>query len=185
MKLIVGLGNPGSKYAFTYHNLGFMVVDSLSNRLGGSWQKFSASSSICNLTTQDALLLKPLTFMNNSGQSVNEIISYFKIELEDIWVIHDELDLPLGEMRLSFDSSSAGHRGVQNIIDTLGSQAFWRWRLGINMSSVDIPAENYVLTVITENNKDAIFSCIQKTTDLLIWALMKGIDEAKAKSREK
>lgn len=114
MYIIVGLGNPGQKYTNTRHNVGFMVADRL--------KKFGLPKSKC-------LLVKPQTFMNRSGEAVKKVI-YDK--LERLWVIHDDLDLSLGTVRIKFGGSSAGHLGVQSVIDALGSDQFWRIRVGID-----------------------------------------------------
>src|SRR3989338_7919398 len=122
MKLIVGLGNPEQKYLPTLHNVGWRVVEILAQT--ASWTNFSAHSRICRLPQVDALLLQPQTFMNESGRSVREVVEYYKIALPDLWVVHDDLDLPAGQGRLNFDSSSAGHRGAQRLIGWLRAKRF-------------------------------------------------------------
>jgi PTH1 family peptidyl-tRNA hydrolase len=184
MKLIVGLGNPGKKYEGTFHNLGFRAVEKLVREENGVWKNFSTISEICRLQTPQAIILKPLTYMNESGRAVSEIINYFKISLDDLWVIHDDLDLPLGELRINFDSSSAGHRGVQSIIETLSNQAWWRFRLGIARPPVNIAAEDFVLTKPTDIVADSITTCISETADLLKLSLTEGIAKAQIKINE-
>jgi len=158
MKLIVGLGNPGKKYEHTRHNLGFMVVDTLVAEHGGSWQNYSAHSATCKLGlgTNEVLLLKPQTFMNESGTSVAEVVGFYKIEPQDMWVVHDDLDLPFAKLKSSFDSSAAGHRGVQSIIDALGSQKFNRLRLGIGRPPEPTSAETFVLQPFTTDEQQQL-----------------------------
>ncbi len=131
MLLVVGLGNPGQKYAATRHNVGFMVVDKLAERwkAGAYREKFSGVFS--RLSSPDAVLLKPLTFMNLSGESVQAAMQFFKVELRDVLVVHDELDLPFGECRLKQGGGAAGHNGLRSIMQHCGGEAFPRLRIGI------------------------------------------------------
>lgn len=129
----MGLGNPGDKYKDTRHNVGFMVVDKLAHELGGAdivWemsQKLAAEVA----KTGEVVLAKPTTFMNASGMAVRKIIDFYKMKPEDVWVIHDDLDLPLGKIRIRVGGASAGHHGVDSLIKELGSDKFVRVRLGI------------------------------------------------------
>ncbi|MDP3941823.1 MAG: aminoacyl-tRNA hydrolase [bacterium] len=146
MKLIVGLGNPGEKYQHTRHNLGFMVVEKFlkdfHEETTTEWSdenKFKAD--IARITWQpkkgksvSLVLAKPKTFMNNSGMAVSLISSFHKIAPEDIWIINDELDLPLGSMKIRFGGAAAGHRGVESVMESLGTDKFWRFRMGIGES---------------------------------------------------
>ncbi len=137
MRLIVGLGNPGKEYARTRHNMGFAVLDALAKTIEGTrhWKEQSefrahtlrGKFSCC----EDVLLAKPQTFMNASGQAVAALAHYYRLHAGDIVLVHDELALPFGTLRLSHDASAANHNGVQSVIDALGSQAFWRLRVGI------------------------------------------------------
>ena len=146
MKLIVGLGNPGEKYVQTRHNLGFLVLEhffrDFSPVVDGNWsmeKKFKGE--IAELSWQPkagkaekVILLKPQTFMNLSGESVKAAADYYHILSEDIWVVHDELDLPLGSLKIRIGGTSAGHKGVQSVMDHLGTEKFWRFRMGIGAS---------------------------------------------------
>ena len=176
MKLIVGLGNPGNPHLNTLHNIGFAVVEALAKDLSASWTEFSQISQLSKLTALEATLLKPQTFMNQSGRSLAEIVSYFKVLPTDLWLVHDDLDLTAGELRISFDSSSAGHKGVQNIIDILGTQAFWRWRLGIGRPPTNMTAEDYVLTKPNADSKNILNASLARTVTLIKQALNQGID---------
>ena len=139
MKLIVGLGNPEKKYDNTRHNIGFMLVDYLyeewlSKEDFDSWgrnKKLLADVSIGTINNEKIMIAKPLTYMNNSGRSVQAIAAYFKIAAKDIYVLHDELDLTLGNYKIQTGKSSAGHNGVESIINQLGNNDFSRIRIGI------------------------------------------------------
>lgn len=149
--LIIGLGNPGEKYQKTRHNFGKMVAEKL-------------------LTTDlpPGLIVKTLgCFMNESGGEAIRILNYQKIKPENLIVIHDDLDLPFGEIKVAFDSSSAGHKGVQNIIDTLKTQKFWRVRMGIGKSET-VPAEKYVLENFTKEEQEKLPAIIDKAVSLLL-----------------
>lgn len=183
MKLIVGLGNPGQKYQDTLHNLGFMVVDKLATTNKATWKKFSNISEIYQLP-QQGILLKPLTYMNESGRAVREIVDYYKIELPNLLVVHDDLDLSVGDLRMNFDSTSAGHRGVQSIIEALSSKAWWRCRLGIGRPLVGMSTEDFVLTRPSALTLDTLNKTITETVDLLNLALRESIAAAQLKIKE-
>lgn len=143
MKLVVGLGNPGEKYEHTRHNLGFMAVDRFlqdckkaSETTWTEESKFKSLIAEClhKSTNEKILLLKPLTHMNASGLAVKAAGAFYNIEPNDIWIVHDELDLPLGSMKIRNGGSSAGHRGIESIMHELGTEKFWRFRLGIGVN---------------------------------------------------
>lgn len=135
MKLIIGLGNPGKEYEKTRHNAGFLCVDFLRKEFGFETfipnKKMSATISAGTLKTEKLLLVKPDTFMNDSGTAVRALIDFYKLSPQDIAVVHDDLDIALGTERTTLSSRAAGHNGIQDIIDTLGTQDFFRIRLGI------------------------------------------------------
>ena len=150
--LIVGLGNPGKEYAKTRHNAGFMFADHFreENRENFSEWEFSKklNSEICSDKSggKKIILLKPQTFMNLSGEAIAAAKKYYKVNLGNIFIVHDDIDLPLGTFRVSQNASSAGHQGVQNIIDQLGTKDFTRIRIGIgNQRNKKIATEKYVL----------------------------------------
>lgn len=146
MKLIVGLGNPGREYEKTRHNAGFMVMDAIAQelRVDINQNKFKGLYTKTNVGGESVLLLKPQTFMNLSGESVREIMDFFKIDKKDMIVIYDDLDLPVGKIRLRQKGSAGGQNGVKNIIQHLGSQDFNRIRVGIGKDS-RIATVDYVL----------------------------------------
>lgn len=131
-KLIVGLGNPGEKFKGTRHNLGFELVDEHRRKTNGEEWKFEKkfNSEFCILNSE-VILLKPQTFMNLSGSAVARFVNFYKIDPEDILIIHDDLDLPLGKIKIRLGGSAAGHHGVESIIEKLGTDKFVRLRLGI------------------------------------------------------
>ncbi|MBT3817601.1 MAG: aminoacyl-tRNA hydrolase [Candidatus Magasanikbacteria bacterium] len=138
MLLIIGLGNPGKSYLKTRHNVGFMILDELREALqtydANPWElskKFNAEISGANVKGEKIILVKPMTFMNRSGQSVGLIANYYKILPKDILVIHDDKDIQLGEYKVHTDRSAAGHNGIKSIIQYIGTQDFTRFRVGI------------------------------------------------------
>lgn len=161
MKLIIGLGNPGKEYENTRHNAGFMVLDRLAPREG--WKnEHQLHANVLKLahSNQQTVLAKPQTFMNNSGQAVAALLNYYKMPLEDLLVMYDDFDLPLGTIRARQSGSSGGHNGMQSIIDALNTENISRIRIGIgNMQDPDfvekkIPREDYVLLPFKEAERE-------------------------------
>ena len=134
MKLIVGLGNPGKKHEKTRHNIGWMILDEFLQQNSDNFSPFSENKKFnAEISKGDQVILaKPLTFMNNSGHAVQAIMSFYKIQPQDLLVIHDEVDLELGKTKLETGRSSAGHNGVKSIIDLIGTQDFARARVGVS-----------------------------------------------------
>jgi len=144
MKLIIGLGNPGKEYEKTRHNAGFILLNEIQKDFNFSEfkmeKKFDAEISEGNVAGEKIILCKPQTFMNLSGKTVRAILDFYKLSADDTIVIHDDLDIKLGTFKIATDSSSAGHNGVQNIIDVLGTQKFKRIRVGIGSATTDEPS---------------------------------------------
>lgn len=191
MKLIVGLGNPGEKYVDTRHNVGFMVVDKLAHELGGSdirWE--NSEKHKANIAkTGEVILVKPETFMNASGVAVRSIASFYKISSEDVWVVHDDLDLPLGKIRIRVGGASAGHHGIDSIIRELGSDKFVRIRLGIGRgkSGSGIVADrmmprssvvNFVLSRFGRSEAGEFKHLVKRGVEAVRIAIFKGVDRA-------
>lgn len=134
MKLIVGLGNPGKEYENTRHNVGFMVMDRLADVLNVSISssKFKGEYVKLKYKGEDVILLKPMTYMNSSGESVIQVMNYFKIDVNDLLVVYDDMDMPTGKLRLRESGSAGGHNGVKSIIAHVGTQTFKRIRVGID-----------------------------------------------------
>ncbi len=178
MKLIVGLGNPGKKYEHTRHNMGFDVIDCFSDlaKIDIDKEAFKGMVGRGRVFDEDVYLLKPLTYMNLSGESVREIVSYFKIPLEDIIVIYDDMALEPGKIRLRLSGSSGGHKGMQNIIDNLSSQDIKRIRIGIGEPTFD--TIDYVLSKPLKDERPLIDEAINNAVEALKVIIKNGFDSA-------
>ncbi|KPJ56785.1 hypothetical protein AMJ49_03885 [Parcubacteria bacterium DG_74_2] len=168
--LIIGLGNPGKKYEKTRHNIGFRVIDEL--RKKNNFPAFRLSKKFNTLISKDKkiILAKPQTFMNSSGQAVKSLVSFYKIKSQDIIVTHDDLDLPLEKIKISEDSRSAGHKGVQSIIDEIGTKNFTRFRIGIKpqkFQGLVHRTEKFVLEKFTKDEEKIIKQVIKQTVEAL------------------
>lgn len=180
IKLFVGLGNPGAEYEGTRHNAGFMWIDALAQVWQLSLQPEKGFWGLLARTQQGGhpvWLLKPQTFMNRSGQSVNALVRFYKIQPEEILVIHDELDLPPGQAKLKFAASHAGHNGLKDIEAQLGTRDYWRLRLGIGHPGVRSEVINWVLKRPAPTHQKAIQECIDRTLES-ITSLVQGEFEA-------
>ncbi|MGG0719531.1 aminoacyl-tRNA hydrolase [Robertmurraya massiliosenegalensis] len=167
MKLIVGLGNPGKQYEKTRHNIGFEVIDELSERLQIplNQSKHKGLYGIGNVRGEKVILLKPLTYMNLSGESVRPLMDYYQIELEDVIVIYDDLDLPVGRIRLRQKGSAGGHNGIKSMIAHMGTQEFNRIRVGINRPTNGQPIVDYVLGRFTKEEREQLELVIKKCSE--------------------
>ncbi len=188
MKLIVGLGNPGRGYANNRHNVGFICLSHFARTQGIRFDKKQGCARIGTGEVADSkvVVAKPQTYMNLSGQSVSRLIKKFDINLDDLLVIHDDLDLPLGRIRIRYGGGSGGHNGVDSIINALGSQDFIRLRVGIgrpvkNEDSTE-PSDDeiitYVLSDFTPDEKQAITQVIPKVTEAIYCLLTEGLTSA-------
>ena len=155
MKLIVGLGNPGREYEHTRHNAGFDVLDRLADLLntGISQSKFNALITTVRSGQETILLMKPQTYMNNSGEAVIQAVQFYKIPVDQILVIHDDLDLPVGKIRIRTSGSAGGQKGMNNIIDHLHTQEIARIRVGIDKNPL-IPIVDYVLGKVPAEQRE-------------------------------
>ncbi len=198
MKLIVGLGNFGEKYEKTRHNLGFMLVEHffqdfepIKNTVWDSSSKFK--SDIAQIEWQPkhgslekVILAKPKTFMNNSGMAVKLIVDFFKIEPIDVWVVHDDIDLPLGNMKIRFGGASAGHHGVESIMEHLNTDKFWRFRMGIGQQKTKGEVadyemknvEDYVLGNFAGAEKGKLKDLIKRGVKAIEESLEDGLEAA-------
>ncbi|TET17759.1 MAG: aminoacyl-tRNA hydrolase [Dehalococcoidia bacterium] len=188
MKLIVGLGNPGRGYANNRHNVGFVCLNHFARTEGIRFDKKQSKAriGIGEVAGSKVVLAKPQTYMNLSGQSVSRLIKKFNINLDDLLVIHDDLDLPLGKIRIRHGSSSGGHKGIDSIITELGSQDFLRLRVGIGrpivtpgstqISEADIVA--YVLSDFTSEEKQIITQVIPRVSEAILCLLSEGLAAA-------
>ena len=169
MKLIIGLGNPGSLYVNTRHNMGFMALDLFAERNNLSFneeKKFKCLLATKSFKGEKVLFAKPLTYMNLSGDSVILLMNYFKIPVEDILVIHDDLDSNPGRVRLRADGSSGGHNGLKSIIQNIGTEGFKRIKLGIGRDR-NIPVPDYVLGQIKAEDLEVTKEAISTASDAI------------------
>lgn len=179
MKLIVGLGNPTKDYEKTRHNAGFMVMDALSKELSTSISnsKFKGEYVKVKYKGEDIFLLKPMTYMNNSGESVIQIMNFFKISPNDLIVIYDDLDMPTGRLRLRENGSAGGHNGIKSIIANIGTQNFKRIRVGIDRHP-RIPVVDYVLGRFSKDEQPLIEAGINDAVKAVMLTLDKGFTAA-------
>lgn len=169
MKLIVGLGNPGKEYAGTRHNCGFMVIDRLASKLNVDvdQNKFKGLYAKVKYHGEDIILLKPQTYMNLSGEAVIAAMNFFKIDIDDILVIYDDLDMPVGKLRLRKTGSAGGHNGIKNIIAHLNSQDFKRIRVGIDRHKY-MNVADYVLSRFSKVESEAIEQGIENAANAVL-----------------
>jgi peptidyl-tRNA hydrolase, PTH1 family len=167
LRIIVGLGNPGPEHLVTRHNAGFWFVDLLARRHGGEfrdYRKYSGETARITLSEQEIVLLKPTTYMNRSGLSVRQLSEFYKIAPEDILVAHDELDLPVGSVRLKQGGGHGGHNGLRDTIAHIG-ETFWRLRLGIGHPGNKAEVIDYVLTRAPRPEEDLILEAVGTAAD--------------------
>jgi PTH1 family peptidyl-tRNA hydrolase len=180
LKVVVGLGNPGLRYARTRHNLGFWVVDLLSEKWGIPLTKHKFGSKVGEgrFLTEQVLLVKPQTFMNRSGEAVGDLVRFYQLDPADLLVIYDDLDLAPGLLRVRPSGSAGGHRGVANIIDHLQSGAFPRVRIGIGSPPEHLDAAAYVLQVIDEAETKMLEEACQRAAEAVELWLKEGVQAA-------
>lgn len=179
MKLFVGLGNPGKKYEHTRHNMGFDVIDLFADlaQIDVDKEVFHGLMGRGEALGEDVMLFKPTTFMNLSGTAVREVISYFKIPLEDVIIIFDDMALEPGRIRLRNDGSSGGHKGMQDIIDNLGTDQIKRMRIGIGEPE-DRDNIDYVLSKPIKEERELIDEAIKNAVEALKETLKSNFDRA-------
>ena len=178
MKLIVGLGNPGKKYEHTRHNMGFDVVDLFAElaMIDVDKESFKGLLGRGKVFNQDVLILKPQTYMNLSGESVQQVAHFFKINLEDIIVVYDDMALAPGRIRLRASGSSGGHKGMQNIIEMMSSDQIKRIRIGIGEPTFDVI--DYVLAKPTKDEQEEIDIAIKDAVEALKTILKNNFEVA-------
>ena len=184
MKLIVGLGNPGRTYADNRHNLGFMCLKYFGKTQGIRFDRkqSQARTGSGEVAGNQVILARPQTYMNLSGQSVRQLVKKFNIDLDDLIVIHDDLDLPLGKIRIRQGGGSGGHKGIDSIISYLGSRDFIRLRVGIERPAApetdEIEIVNYVLSDFTPEEKEVIKRVLPSVSDAILCLLTEGLTAA-------
>jgi PTH1 family peptidyl-tRNA hydrolase len=182
MKLIVGLGNPGKEYHSNRHNIGFLCLNRFarSNGIAFDKKKGKARVGIGKVAGEEVVLAKPQTYMNASGTSVNQLLQRYKISLPDLIVVHDDLDLPLGKIRIRLGSSSAGHKGIKSIIESLGTQDFIRIRVGISRpqssdENVQDSIVDYVLGDFEPDENSLLEDTVRRVCEAILCLLTEGI----------
>ncbi|SNV60935.1 aminoacyl-tRNA hydrolase [Veillonella rodentium] len=179
MKLVVGLGNPGKQYAMTKHNIGFMVVDAIADSVPHTPWKEEQNADVCSITVdgEKVLLVKPQTFMNASGESVGPLMRYYKISPSDVYCIYDDMDLPVGKLRIRPNGSSGGHNGIKSLISHIGTEEFPRFRVGIGRPLPQWTVIDHVLSPFSDEVQDKVDKGIKDTVKAVLGTLEVGLDK--------
>jgi len=178
--IIVGLGNPGRAYRETRHNIGFTLVNHLADRLGVEFTRMESKSLVTKGTFagHQLILAKPMTYMNLSGQAVRSLVRFYKIPLDKLLTCYDDVDLPLGTMRMRPDGGAGGHKGMQSIIEQLGNQGFPRLRIGIGRPPGRKTAASYVLDDFSTEETEFLQVILDQAVDAVLTFVTDGIDAA-------
>jgi PTH1 family peptidyl-tRNA hydrolase len=177
MRAVVGLGNPGSEYTGTRHNVGFEVVDELVRRWNAKLKKWKSIADVAIVTDRDVVLVEPKTFMNLSGQAVNAVMAFYKIQPADVLVVVDEVQLPLGKLRLRPSGSAGGHNGLKSVIEHVGRD-FPRLRIGVDRGHPDWDLSDRVLSKFPANERDIVDRAIGRAADAVETFVSDGIHAA-------
>jgi len=183
LRIIVGLGNPGPEHQVTRHNAGFWFVDLLARRHGAEfrdYRKYSGEAARVNISGQDLVLLKPTTYMNRSGLAVRQLCDFYKVAADEVLVAHDELDLPVGTVRLKHGGGHGGHNGLRDTIAHIG-ETFWRLRLGVGHPGNKADVIDYVLTRAPRAEEDLIFDAVNLAADCIPLLIEQGAERAMTK----
>ena len=187
---MVGLGNPGVKYEFTRHNIGFRIVDNLALDIETEFKKVKSYYSLISremINNRKVILVKPQTFMNLSGRAVNKIVSYYKISFRNLLIIYDDLNLELGQIRIRKKGSAGGHKGMESIMQYLHSEDIPRLRIGIGNPSANFNFDcmSYVLSNFNDDEEDRIKETIKLSTEAIKTVLEDGFEKAMRKYNRK
>ena len=187
MKIFVGLGNPTPEYAATKHNVGFMLADLLKDELpADNWhEKFNALVSEAFFNGEKILIVKPQTFMNLSGEAVAPIVNFYKIDVQNLVVAHDDMDLPLGMIRLRPKGSGGGHHGIESIIQHIGTQNFPRIRIGVGRPPQNWTVNHHVLSPFTQDDAKIISETLKNLVPATLCIFKEGINNAMNKFNPK
>jgi PTH1 family peptidyl-tRNA hydrolase len=183
LRIVAGLGNPGPEHLVTRHNAGFWFVDLLARRHGGEfrdYRKFSGETARITVSGQELILLKPTTYMNRSGLSIRQLSDFFKVAPENVLVAHDELDLPVGVVKLKRGGGHGGHNGLRDTITHLGED-FWRLRIGIGHPGNKAEVLDYVLNRAPRMEEEMILDSVNGAADCLPLMLEQGAERAMTK----
>ncbi len=175
MKLVVGLGNPGRKYDGTRHNAGFDVVDALARRHRLDWESAPAEAVIAKWRARSALLAKPLTFMNLSGQAVGDLLRFYKIDFADCLVVVDDVNLDVGRLRARPDGSAGGHNGLKSIIDLVGTEGFARLRVGVGRGEARRDLADHVLAKFDPEERTIVAETVDRAADAVELFIAEGM----------
>jgi len=186
MKLIVGLGNPGKEHKTSRHNTGWMVIDALVHELKfeelKNEDKFKAKVSSGTVNNEKIILAKPVTYMNLSGEAVSALMNFYKIPPEDVWIIYDDLDLPLGQLRIRKEGGPGTHNGMKSVIEHMGVQNFPRFRVGIESRGETAPEQqdtsSFVLTSFTKDETPVAIEGMRKAVSAVILGLKEDLETA-------
>jgi len=187
VKVIVGLGNPGGTYQWTRHNIGFQVLDRLAkeSHISLGHKRFKTHYGKGSIHSLDVLLVKPQTFMNLSGLAVKGIIQYYKAGPEDLLVIHDDLDLPFGALRIKRWGGDGGHQGVRSIIDSAGGNNFMRLKVGIGRPPRGMDPADYVLRFFDEPERRQLEEVLSRAAECLVVMISEGVETAMNRFQKK
>lgn len=181
-EVIIGLGNPESQYDKTRHNIGFEIVDDFANKWGFTWQKNNKFNALLAEgfapNRQKIKLVKPLTYMNRSGQTIRAVLDWYKLSQDSILVIYDDMDLPLGKIRLRLSGSAGGHNGIKSIISHLNTQNFPRFRIGIGKSGSKERTISHVLGKFSATETQILHELKNLVEEAIILSLNEGIEKA-------
>ncbi|HUL29844.1 MAG TPA: aminoacyl-tRNA hydrolase [Thermodesulfobacteriota bacterium] len=180
MKIIIGLGNPGTQYRMARHNIGFRVVDRLGqmDAISIRTKRFNSLYGTGWIDSQQIVLSKPLTFMNRSGEAVKKVTDFFSLKMEDLIVVHDDLDLPLGRLRFKRRGGDGGHQGIRSIIERMGGNSFLRLKVGVGRPPQGTDPADYVLDVFDKNEELLLDQILFQAAESLKVLLLEGIDGA-------
>ena len=179
LKLVIGLGNPGKEYDMTRHNAGFMVVDklALNFRISMDKNKFETIYGRGKIQGKDVILAKPMAFMNRSGSPVQRLANFYRISCEDLLIIHDDIDLAFGRIKIKEKGGDGGHKGIRSIIDAFGEGNFTRLRIGIGRSEAGADVVNHVLGRFNQEEKGFLDKIISTAMDAAVTILCEGAKE--------
>ena len=183
MKVLVGLGNPGRKYSKTKHNFGFWIIECFLKHSSLTLQ--AGKGDYHYLKTNDYYLVKPMSYMNNSGNALFQFINYYKINIDDLLIIYDDIDLPLGMIKYKKNGGSGGHKGIESIIYQLKDDNFHRLRLGIATDGIMRPSEKYVLSSFHKSYQKEVDKIVNKSYDSINYYLTSSIEETMNKFNKK
>lgn len=179
MKLIVGLGNPGSKYENTRHNVGFLAIDEIAKKYQIQVNKLKCKAQTGELRLSDKVILaKPQTFMNNSGEAVRELVDYYNVDLKDLIIIYDDIDIPFSTIRVKGKGSSGSHNGMRSIVKHLGDDKFPRVRISISQKPDYMDLADFVLSKFTNKEVPIVKKEIQAAAEASLEIVEKGVDSA-------